>query len=76
MKNLKNPISLEICTLDSKVPSAFYIYINRQLVCLEEDFQESMSFCHTYILDCILDLKQFKIKLEERTDEDEEVNNG
>lgn len=63
MRNLRDPISLEIrTTLDSKVPNTIYIYINRQLVCLEEDFQKSMSFCHTYILDNILDLKQFKIK--------------
>jgi hypothetical protein len=63
MKNLKDPISLEIrTTLDSKVPSVIYIYIDRQLVCLEEDFQKSMSFCHTYILNNILNLKQLKIK--------------
>lgn len=62
MRNPRNFISIEICELDSKVPSAFYVDVNRQLVCLEEDFLESMSFCHTYILDNILDLKQFKIK--------------
>lgn len=61
MRNLKDYISIETCTLDSKVPSAFYVHVNRQLICLQEDFQESMSFSHTYILDNILDLKQFKI---------------
>ena len=62
MRNLKDFISIEICKLDSKVPSAIYVHATTQAICLEEDFRESISFSHTYILENILDLKQFKIK--------------
>lgn len=61
MKNLKDSISIYTCTLGAKVPSAIYIDVSREIVCIEEDFQESKTYCKTYILDNILDLKQLKI---------------
>jgi hypothetical protein len=61
MKNLKDSISIYTCTLHSKVPSAIYIDVEREIVCLEEDFQESKTYCKTHILNNILDLKQLKI---------------
>ena len=61
MKNLKDSISIGTCTLGEKVPFAIYIDVNREIVCLEEDFQESKTYCKTHILDNILNLKQLKI---------------
>lgn len=61
MRNLRDSILIYTCTLHAKVPSAIYIHVNREVVCLEEDFQESKTYCKTHILDNILDLKQLKI---------------
>jgi hypothetical protein len=61
MKNLKDSISIYTCTLRAKVPTAIYIDVNRQIVCIEEDFQESKTYCKTHILNNILNLKQLKI---------------
>jgi hypothetical protein len=62
MKNLRDSISIATCTSDSKVTDAIYIHVNREIVCLEEDFQEGMTFCKDFILNDFLNLKQLKLK--------------
>ena len=63
MKNLKDSISIETFTLDSKVPFAIYIHVDREIVSLEEDLQEGRTFCKAFILNDFLNLKQLKLKI-------------
>ena len=63
MENLKEfTSSIVLCELGTKVNSAIYFNIDREVVYLEKDFQEGISYCKTFILDSILDLKQFILK--------------
>jgi hypothetical protein len=63
MENLKESFpSIALCKLGSKVISAIHFNIDRGVVYIEEDFQEGISYCKTFILDNILDLKQLILK--------------
>lgn len=63
MENLKEfTSSIVLCELGTKVNSAIYFNIDREVVYLEKDFQESKTYCKTHILNNILDLKQLKLK--------------